>query len=62
MFNPSIIPTPPIIQDSRVLKQHHEIDDNITVFETWGEFKIFCRKDGKTVDDYISVMKNAKLK
>ena len=52
MSNPRIIPTPPIIQDSRVLKQH-EMDDNITLFETWGEFKNFCHKDERTVDDYI---------
>ena len=43
------------------LKQHHEKDDNITAFETWGEFKNFCSKDGQTVDD-LCVMKNAKLK
>ena len=62
MSNPPIIPTPPIIQDSRVLKQHHEKDDNITVFETWGGFKIFVVKMEKLLVIILCVMKNAKLK
>ena len=43
------------------LNNINEKDDNITAFETWGEFKTFCSKDGQTVDD-LCVMKSAKLK
>ena len=32
------------------------------MFETWGEFKNFCRKDGKTVDDYIMCHEKCKVK
>ena len=38
---------------TELLKQYYEKDDNTTAFETWREFKNFCRKDGQTVDDYV---------
>ena len=44
------------------LKQPYEKDDNTTAFETWREFKIFCGKDGQTVDDYIMCYEKYKFK
>ena len=44
-----------------LLKQH-ENDDNITAFETWGEFKNFCCKDGQTVGDYVMCHEKCKVK
>ena len=45
-----------------LLESYYKKDDNAEVFDTWKEFRILCRKDNQTIEDYIMIYEKYKLK
>lgn len=45
-----------------LLENHYAKDDNTNAFQTWKEFKLLCRKDGQSIDQYIMTYDAYKIK